>query len=349
MNTTSYSRRYARAGLPLHSASSNPSCLHRSRSLTSQSRAGASAISRHSASRPDAIPTCASSHRSRRPHHSHSVSTRTGWRELGRHFADLPPDPDKLLFVFRRGCAYTLVDPSRSFFHFGRTHTPGRHSRRPESQSGRIQWLPRVKRHSVAIAYKPCTVKCLSDRSSACTPVPQVNEDQVVVCSPDTRSNPLSRRPVASACAFATMVLAYVPNDSSDASFSATAMPVVSSCGPPCNPGNTARSRATRWSPLLRIMAPRGPRSVLCVVVVITGAWGTGDGWTPPTMSPAMCATSATRTAPTSAAISAKPAKSITRGIAVPPHQSSLGLSRRARSRTSSRSTVPVSWRTPYE
>ena len=45
-------------------------------------------------------------------------------------------------------------------------------------------------------------------------------------------------------------------------------------------------------------MAPRGPRSVLCVVVVITGAYPTGDGCAPPAISPAMCAMSATSSAP---------------------------------------------------
>ena len=96
------------------------------------------------------------------------------------------------------------------------------------------------------------------------------------------------------------------------------------------------------------IIAPRGPRSVLCVVVVITPACPAGDGWAPPAISPAMCAMSATSTAPTSFAISAKAGKSIVRGIAVPPQKMSWGRSRRARSRTSSRSTRPVSARTLY-
>ena len=61
-----------------------------------------------------------------------------------------------------------------------------------------------------------------------------------------------------------------------------------------------------------------------------------------------MCAMSATRIAPASAAMAAKAGKSIVRGIAVPPQKMILGCSLRARSRTSSRSTRPVSWRTPY-
>ena len=95
-------------------------------------------------------------------------------------------------------------------------------------------------------------------------------------------------------------------------------------------------------------MAPRGPRSVLCVVVVITPACPTGEGCAPPAISPAMCATSATSRAPASAAMAAKAGKSMVRGIAVPPQKMILGRSLSARSRTSSRSTRPVSRRTPY-
>jgi hypothetical protein len=53
--------------------------------------------------------------------------------------------------------------------------------------------------------------------------------------------------------------------------------------------------------------APRGPRSVLWVVVEMTCAWPTGEGCTPPITSPATCAMSATRMAPTSPATSANP------------------------------------------
>lgn len=43
-----------------------------------------------------------------------------------------------------------------------------------------------------------------------------------------------------------------------------------------------------------------GPGRVLCVVVEMTVAWPTGEGWAPPTMSLAMCAVSATRIVSTS-------------------------------------------------
>ena len=61
-----------------------------------------------------------------------------------------------------------------------------------------------------------------------------------------------------------------------------------------------------------------------------------------------MCAMSATRIAPTSAATSAKNGKSMIHGIAVPPQKITLGRSRRARSQTWSWSRRPVSARTPY-
>ena len=61
-----------------------------------------------------------------------------------------------------------------------------------------------------------------------------------------------------------------------------------------------------------------------------------------------MCAMSATRIAPASAAIAANAGKSMVRGIAVPPQKITFGRSASARSRTWSRSTRPVSGRTPY-
>ena len=82
---------------------------------------------------------------------------------------------------------------------------------------------------------------------------------------------------------------------------------MVFSCGPPCRPGNTARSSAGACVAELISIAPRGPRSVLCVVVETTSAWPTGDGCAPPAIRPAMCATSAASTAPTSRAIRGEP------------------------------------------
>jgi hypothetical protein len=64
-------------------------------------------------------------------------------------------------------------------------------------------------------------------------------------------------------------------------------------------------------------MPPRGPRNVLCVVVVTTSACGTGEGYTPVADKPAKCAMSTMKMAPTSFAISAKAAKSTMRGYAL--------------------------------
>ena len=51
--------------------------------------------------------------------------------------------------------------------------------------------------------------------------------------------------------------------------------------GPPCTPGNTVRSRSFAYCSRHSTMPPRGPRSVLCVVVVTKSACGTGLGCTP--------------------------------------------------------------------
>ena len=62
------------------------------------------------------------------------------------------------------------------------------------------------------------------------------------------------------------------------ASCSATAFAAMQcSSGPPCIIGNTALSMAFACSARHRMIAPRGPRRVLCVVNVTTSAYGTGD------------------------------------------------------------------------
>ena len=57
-------------------------------------------------------------------------------------------------------------------------------------------------------------------------------------------------------------------------------------------------------------MPPRGPRSVLCVVVVTKSECGTGLGCSPAATSPAMCAMSVITSAPTSSATARMRAKS---------------------------------------
>ncbi len=101
-------------------------------------------------------------------------------------------------------------------------------------------------------------------------------------------------------------------------------------------PGKTALSMALACSSLHRIMPPRGPRSVLWVVVVTTSAWGTGLGCSPAATSPAMWAMSTTSLAPHSRAISAKAGKSRMRGYALAPATMTLGRSCRAWRRSAS-------------
>ena len=56
---------------------------------------------------------------------------------------------------------------------------------------------------------------------------------------------------------------------------------ITCSSGPPWVPGNTDLSIALACSAVLRMSPARGPRSVLCVVLVTTGECGTGDGIDP--------------------------------------------------------------------
>ena len=81
---------------------------------------------------------------------------------------------------------------------------------------------------------------------------------------------------------------------------------------------------------------PRGPRSVLWVVVVTRSACGNGDGWTPAATSPAMWAMSTSRRAPTPWAIAARRSKSRIREYMLAPAMRSFGRTSAAwRSRAS--------------
>ena len=73
--------------------------------------------------------------------------------------------------------------------------------------------------------------------------------------------------------------------------------------GPPWMPGKMAEfTFLAIASSLVRIMPPRGPRKVLCVVVVATSAKPSGLGCNPAATSPAKWAMSTKRYAPTSSA-----------------------------------------------
>ncbi len=57
--------------------------------------------------------------------------------------------------------------------------------------------------------------------------------------------------------------------------------------GPPWIPGKIAELIGFSYSAFIRITPPRGPRRLLCVVVVTKSACGTGFGYTPAAISPA--------------------------------------------------------------
>ena len=84
--------------------------------------------------------------------------------------------------------------------------------------------------------------------------------------------------------------------------------------GPPWTPGKTTLSSSFAHFAWQRTMPPRGPRSVLWVVVVTNSQCATGLGWRPVATSPAMWAMSAMITAPHSSAALLHRAKSIVRG-----------------------------------
>ena len=126
---------------------------------------------------------------------------------------------------------------------------------------------------------------------------------------PETRRRPAPFSPSASTCAFSTMRRWYSLNSGCSASWKATALAAMTcSSGPPWMPGKICELRVFAYCSRQRIMPPRGPRSVLWVVVVTISAYGTGLGWSPAATSPAMWAMSTTRAAPTSFAISANSA-----------------------------------------
>ena len=90
---------------------------------------------------------------------------------------------------------------------------------------------------------------------------------------PDTISIPRDINPLQSACALATIFLPYSLKLGSNASLKQTAFAAITCIkGPPWIPGKMALFNlcSVANSSLERIIPPRGPRSVLCVVVVVT-------------------------------------------------------------------------------
>ena len=97
---------------------------------------------------------------------------------------------------------------------------------------------------------------------------------------------------------------------------SATALAAMTCIsGPPCKPGKDGLVHLTCPGPLCeKTSPPRGPRSVLCVVVVTRSACGNGLGCCPAATSPAMCAMSTKSSASTSGRSAPRRSKSMIRG-----------------------------------
>ena len=134
---------------------------------------------------------------------------------------------------------------------------------------------------------------------------------------PVTSRAPRFRKPSASALALSATRCAYAWNAGWRASASATALAAITcDSGPPSTIGQPL-STASAYSGVASTSPPRGPRSDLCVVVVVTWACGTGSSSpvnTLPATRPAKCAMSTISVAPTSSAISRILAKLIRRG-----------------------------------
>ena len=159
-------------------------------------------------------------------------------------------------------------------------------------------------------------------RSSACSaslprsPLEKTSSSTTCVSvPPETTRKPASISACAMARALATTCFWYATNSGCMASRKQTAL-AASTCtsGPPCVPGKTFLSISLPYFSRARIMPARGPRSVLCVVVVTMSACSQGLGWTPAATRPEMCAMSTRNTAPTRSAIWRKRAKSMIRG-----------------------------------
>src|SRR5699024_11993366 len=81
------------------------------------------------------------------------------------------------------------------------------------------------------------------------------------------------------ALAFLMIWPAYVLKSSDKTSLNEVAFAAIMCInGPPCIPGKTALSIPLAYFSLHKIIPPRGPRNVLCVVVVTKSAYGTGLG-----------------------------------------------------------------------
>ena len=99
---------------------------------------------------------------------------------------------------------------------------------------------------------------------------------------PETISMPRFCNPLQRACALSIIRFPYSLKLGSNASLKQSALAAITCIkGPPWIPGKIALFNlcSVANSSEERIIPPRGPRSVLCVVVVVTWAYGIGLSW----------------------------------------------------------------------
>ena len=158
-----------------------------------------------------------------------------------------------------------------------------------------------------------------SSRSSPSLPVRGVAERSTstrwLSVPPVTRATPFAMSTSAMAAQLSTVRCWRSRNSGVRHWPNAMALPAITCIsGPPCSPGNTARSMALANSSSHMMNPARGPPRVLCMVEVTTCAIPTGLGCAPPATRPEIWAMSTIRRAPTSSAISRNAGKSSVRG-----------------------------------
>ncbi len=131
---------------------------------------------------------------------------------------------------------------------------------------------------SPGIVFRLVTIPATSSMRAARSPLNQAPSLPVtdlvsifvrwVFVPPKGILKPLCSRWSLSTRQFLTICFIKAANSSVLANLNARAIaPKTFTCGPPCSPGNTARSMARMISRSVLIkIAPRGPRRVLCVV-----------------------------------------------------------------------------------
>src|SRR5947209_6512475 len=170
---------------------------------------------------------------------------------------------------FDRTLSMASAISSISFSRMPRVVTIGVPSRMPLAMAGGFS--------PNGIAFLLTVMPASSSAASASLPViPFVvtpTSIRGVSVPPDTTRRPRLWRRVARALAFATTCCWYFLKPGESASFRATALAAMTCInGPPWRPGKTALSSALAYSALHSTMPPRGPRSVLWVVVVTKSA-----------------------------------------------------------------------------